>query len=149
MQVLKGYSNGWLEIKATVDLRLSTNPTNHWVDVYELKPRCEKYCDDRAGRIHTSNVRQLRRSRRRGHKHRSDPPGCIRATGTAFCGALLASFIRRLAYPKFHSERAGFVSDREPNSRINCRPSRVMNRINLTDGPTAWIRSGHTLTTAR
>ena len=79
------------------------------------------YYEDRAGRIRIANVRQLRRSRRRGHKHRSDLPWRIRATGTAICGAVLASWIRRLAYPKFHSERLGSVSDREPESHINCR----------------------------
>ena len=71
-----------------------------------LKPHVvtlPNYCDDRAGRIRIANVRQLRRSWRRGHKHRSDPPGRIRVCG-AICGAVLASFVRRLAYPKSRSE---------------------------------------------
>ena len=76
-------------------------------------------------------------------------PGRIRATGTAICGAVLASFIRRLANPKFHSEWAGSVSAREPESHINCISSRLIDRIQLSDGPSTWNRSYRRLTIAR
>ena len=71
--------------------------------IYAFRRYLNAYlCDDRTGRIRIANVRQLRRSRRRGHSGRSGLPGRVRADGTAIYGAVLALAIRRFVNPNFH-----------------------------------------------